>query len=186
MYNQSQFIKEKQYNQSQEIQLFKCKNCKDIIFLNKNIGSQHLKYAILCFSIVFLNIIAEFFISDNKNKSLKLLHNTLRLFSHFNILLIFYLFNNYIFQHQATHFDEKFENFSKTIYLVLTAYFSIMLFVNIFEYYSNGIISCEQMQFVVNKDLILLTHSFLGLFTLQNLYHVSSNNYFLSIAKMFS
>lgn len=175
-----------QYSNKQEIQLFKCKKCKSLIFINKNIGSTHLKYAILCFSIVFLNIVSEFFISDNKNKKLKLLQNTLRLFSHFNILVIFYIFNNYIFQHQATQFDEKFEKFSSTVYTILALYFTIMLFANIFEYNNNGIISYEQMQFVLNKDITLLTHSFLGLFTLQNLYHVSSSNnrILLNLAKM--
>lgn len=161
---------------NKDINSFQCVRCKNTIFTNKNIGSNHLKYAILCFSVVCLNLLIELLISDNKNKNAKILQNTLRLTSHFNILVIFYIFNNHIFNHQATTFDIKFEKFGSSIYTLLFIYFSIMCLVNILEYKSNSIINYEQMQFIQNKDLILLTHTFLGLVTIQNLYHVSNRN----------
>lgn len=159
-----------------DIQVYKCDKCKNLIFIEKNIGSNHLKYSMLCFSIVGLNLLIELLISDLPNTKIKVLQNTLRLTSHFNILIIFYIFNNYVFKHKTTHFDKKFEKFSTTIYSFLMIYFIIMLIVNLFEYRSNSIINYDQMQFITNKDLILLTHTFLGLVTIQNIYHVSHGN----------
>ncbi len=169
------------YCHKKSIKIFRCSKCNKIVFLKNNIGKVHLKYAILCFSFVLVNLLMEIFLLIDNNLIVK--NNLLRLTSHFSILMIFYIFNNYVFKYEATEFDNKFEDVSACIYKLLSIYFGIMFIVNILEYKSDSIVNLNQMQFIKNKELVLLTHTFLGMMTIQNIYHVSRHSDLLSMFK---